>query len=243
VTTPGFPRSSQDSVNAEIQRLRQKIEELARRTLGQTAISSPGDALTISGGAELSVLHDVTNALIFHVGHGTGGKYFVTIRRDDGTPVFEVGIDGSLNQFGALWDRTGHVIVSDDSTSGAGMARPWLAMPGVPVLATSIPMTNSGTYVSTWGSGDVIKQQPYCRLQALVRTESGATGNARFTINGAAVGTVMAMGANQFAWQTAQDIALPGAIDATERVELQVQRTNASGTIGGVFIWTQRQSP
>jgi hypothetical protein len=57
------------------------------------------------------------------------------------------------------------------------------------------------------------------------------------------VGTVMAMGANQFAWQTAQDIALPGAIDATERVELQVQRTNASGTIGGVFIWTQRQSP
>lgn len=243
MTSPGFARSSPESVNAELQRLRQKIEESVRRTLGQSAISSPGDALTISGGAELSVLHDVTNALIFHVGHGILGKYFVTIRRDDGTPLYEVGIDGSGNQFGASWDRTGHIIVSDDATSGTGMARPWLAMPGVPVLATSIPMTSSGTYVSTWGSGDVIKQQPYCRLQALLRTESGATGNARFQINGSNVGSVMAMGANQFAWQTAQDIALPGSIDATERVELQVQRTNASGTIGGVFIWTQRQSP
>lgn len=224
----------------EIRAIKQQLAELSSRSLANAVISQGN--LTVDGG-EFTIRHP-TGGWLVHVGLGQNGKFFFTLRRDDGTAAIELGTTGGGQQFLGVWDRTGHIVMSDDATSGTGLARPWIPLSvGVPVLAQSVPMHSSASYVATWSAGYPTKQQPYMSLSALLRSESGATGNARYTVNGVQVGTVMPIAANSFGWQGQQLMTIPGDIDAEIQVELQVQRTNAVGTVGGVFQGYQRQSP
>lgn len=241
MTAPGPAPNANNRIEQEIARIWQVLNEQARKTLYSAAIS--GGKLTVQDGAEFSVLHDIGGGWLLHVGKGTLGKYFLTIRRDDGTVAFEIGTTGSGFQYWAGWDRAGHIVVGDDAVSGSGLARPWLPQATIPVLSTSIPTTSSATYIATTSTAQMPKQQPYAELEALLLSTGGGVGNARFTMNGSQVGTVMPIASGAFAWQTIQTLPLPGDYDGRVTIDLQVQRTNASGAVGGVFRCTQRQSP
>lgn len=242
MTAPGPPGESLDSLQQTVQRLTQRINELERRNLYSASVSGAGGSLKVKDGAEFSVLHEGTGTWLLHVGIGALNKYFLTIRRDDGTVAFEIGTTLSGAQFWSNWDRAGNIVASDDAVSGNGLARPWLSIPAVNVLSTSIPMSNSASYISTQSSGWVLGQQPYLELQCLLRSDSGGAGNARYTVNGSPVGSTMSIGAGAFSWQAAQAIANPVGYNAYMRVELQVQLTNGVGSVGGVLVATQRQS-
>lgn len=241
MTSPGPIPERVENAFQEIPKLWAAIREQARKTLYSAAISA--GRLVVQDGAQFSVLHDTTQAWVLHVGRGSQGKWFLTIRRDDGSAVFEVGTTGGGQQFGALWDRNGHIVVSDDATGGSGLARPWLPLATMPTTGGAIPMTDSATYTSVWTAGYPPKQQPYCAVMPLLRSDSGATGNARWTVNGTPVGTVTPITANFFGYPGQQMFELPGELDSWVNIELQVQRTNAVGTVGGVFTGYQRQSP
>lgn len=192
---------------------------------------------------EFSVLHASLGTWLLKVGKGAQDKYFLSIRRDDGTVAFEIGTTQAGPQFWALWDRSGHIVASDDAASGQGLARPWLPHGTVNVLSSSIPTHSTNSWFAIQSTGSVIKQQPYVELEALVLSTGGGVGEARFTINGSQVGTVMSITSGLFAWQTRQTIALPGNYDDRVTVEVEVQRTNGAGSVGAVFRCTQRQTP
>ena len=229
---------------AYLNRQAKKAAERARHTLYAAVISRGG--LRIQDGGELAVVTG-TGVAMFFLGQLVSGSVpfrGMVMRREDGSPFFYTNVaDDDPNKVFFAWpDRSGNILFSDDASSGVGLARPWLSQPVINVLSSSIPMTSAASWVATQGTGQFVKQQPKAEVEALLRSESGATGQARFTVNGAPVGDVMEIGANAFAWQAIQTLTLPGGYDSRVRVELQVQRTNAVGTVGGVFRCSQRQS-
>lgn len=191
---------------------------------------------------EFEVLHATAGTWLLKIGRGSQGKYFLSIRRDDGSVAFEIGTTTSGQQFWAGWDRSAHIVVSDDALSGEGLARPWLPHPSVDTLASAMPMVSNTSWFQTAGSGSFIKQQPFMQIQALVRTAGGSAGQARFAVNGTPVGSVIDIGVDQFFWTPSQKIALPGNYDDSLFVTVEVQRTSGTGTVGGRFVWTQRQT-
>lgn len=217
----------------QIRDLRRQLSEL-RKNKGLSSSSFRG---------EFEVLHASLGTWLLKIGKGAQDKYYLSIRRDNGTALFEIGTTDAGNQFGGWWDRNGHLVMSDDATSGQGIARPWLPHGTVNVLSTAIPTHGTGTYISTQSTGSVITQQPYVELEALLLSTGGGIGDARFIINGSAAGSVMTINSGDFGWQAIQTIALPGSYNDRVTIELQTRRTNGVGAVGGVFRCTQRQSP
>lgn len=224
--------------------LRREIADLRAEVRGRTSRSVviPQGGVTIQDGGELTVRHP-SGAVLFHVGKGALDKYYVEIGRDDGVTAFEISTLPTGEQFFSLRDQGEQVVISNDAVSGQGLARPWLSGPVVNVLAANLPTTTSATYVSTTSTGYVLKQQPCFEVEALLISNSSGTGNARWTIDGVATGAVVPITAGMFGWTAFQVLTIPGAYNSYHRLELQVQRTSGAGNVGGVFKWTQRQSP
>lgn len=228
----------------ELDKLRRRISELERQTLRNVVI--PEGGLRLRGGGQF-VAETPTGVEMFYLGElHVGAEDFrgIWMKREDGSFMFYNGLaDGDPNKVFFAWlDRAGNILVSDDGSSGQGLARPWLMMPTVNVIGTSIPTTTSAAFVSTQSTGWVIKQQPKCDVQALLLSNGGGTGNARFTINGTPTGPVLPIAAGAFAWSSIHTLTLPGTYNSYVRVELQVQLTNGTGSVGGVLIATQRQT-
>lgn len=192
---------------------------------------------------EFEVLHATAGTWLLKLGKGGNGKYFFSLRRDNGTAAIELGTHSNGNQFWAGWDNAGNIVSAEDAASGQGLSRPWLPHGTVNVLSTAIPTHGTGSYIATQSTGSVQKQQPYVELEALVLSTGGGVGDARFTINGTAVGTVMPITAGSFGWQAIQTVALPGNFSDRVKIEVETQRTNGVGAVGAVFRCSQRQSP
>lgn len=141
-------------------------------------------------------------------------------------------------------DGNGKIVVSPDTESGVGLGRPWLPMGSVPVLAANIPASTSAAYVTVWSTGPFPRQSPSIALTAYLLSNSAGVGDAQWLINGAAIvgATALPITNGIAAWQTAQVFTLPGAVDDLVTVDLQVRRTNASGSVGAVFVPYQRQA-
>lgn len=233
------------SIEAMFRQVWDRMSESDRKTLYSASISQGG--LTVQDGGALRLrLPDGVD--VFYVGPLTFGAPPVVyngiiMRRPDGSPIFYTfPVNGDVNAIAwRLLDQDGREIVSSDALTG-GLARPWIPLSGFPVLASYIPSTANAGYVATWSTGTVVKMQPYIEVSALIRSDSGGIGNARFTINGSAAGSTMPIASGAFAWQSTQVLALPGDLYDYVTVELEVQRTNAVGSVGGVFRGTQRQT-
>lgn len=220
----------------------QEMKELARKTLYQAVISAGG--LLIRDGGEFRVeTEDGVN--MFYLGPMISGstpfRGFV-MRRETGPQLLANGVadDDPTKVFLAWRDRSSNTVIADDATHGQGLTRPWLAMPSVPVLASSMPVTTAGSWISVYSTGYMIKQQPLVEAQALLYSTGGGVGEARFTVNGTPVGNLMTIASGAFAWSSIQSFLTAGNYNSYIRVELQVQRTNGAGSVGGTMVATQR---
>jgi hypothetical protein len=123
----------------------------------------------------------------------------VLMRRQDGSlAISAFASDGSgANQFVALWDASGNIVMSDDAASGVGLARPYLPVALGPAFDAGWdywPRTTSATMQELWG-GQIYRQQP--RLVVVIRASSdvsGTTGQVQLTVNGVAQGSPQSVG-------------------------------------------------
>lgn len=242
---PGIVPRDNTGINEILRQIMAQMSESQRKTL-YSAYISRGGLVVQGGGAIKSVL---TNGVSpFYVGRLVYGDPPVSydgiiMRRPDGSPIFYTfPVNGDPDQI--AWRFTDHLnneLFSSDILTG-GLAKPWIPMPTINVTAAAIPMTTSSSYIAVQSTGFVAKQQPYVRCRALLRSDTGGVGSARFSVNGTPDGSTVPIASGDFGWTTTQLLALPGDFYDDVRVELEVIRTNGVGSVGGSLVVSQRQS-
>ncbi|MDX3661334.1 hypothetical protein PV646_28850 [Streptomyces sp. ID05-26A] len=228
-----------------ITKLEQRIKTLENgRTLRAVVIPEGGVRITNSG---VLIVQSADGVNLFYLGPLISGgvplRGFL-LRRENGKSMFSNGVaGGDPNKVFFAWkDNAENILFSDDANAGVGISRPWLSMPSVPVAATSIPTTTGATFLSVYSTGYMLKQQPNIELQALLYSTGGGVGEARYTVNGVAIGSTMTINNGDFAWTSPVSLTPPQAHNTYIRTELQVRRTNGAGSVGGVLVASQRSS-
>lgn len=165
------------------------------------------------------------------------------IYREDGSlalGMYDPDPSNGLQQFLALFDRGGNVIMSDDAGSGQGLARPYI--PGVLYPNRYADLTQPTTAATdVWETvlrAELPHQQP--RLELAVRATmdtTGATGELQVLVNGLQFGSVQGL---QFsvASYTFGPAPVVAAHMSTLVVEVRARRRTGSGGVraGGIFI-------
>lgn len=217
-----------------------------------TEITVEDGALNVEGGNGVQVteeggitVHDqATNRGTFYAGiynDGSGqfpDQMIFEVFRDDGTAGLicaDLGTTpGHPHQQAVQWfDRTGNIVIADDTTSGVGLASPWIpAGAFVDYLAAPTAVTASATYASIQIS-QYYKQHPKLVVALVVRSDAGTTGNVRIVdeLNNV-IGTPIAVPAASFFIGQIGPVAMPGGFGDSKNLFIQAQRTAGTGNIG-----------
>jgi hypothetical protein len=204
--------------------LQQRVENLERQPALNSA-TIKGDGLTIL---------DANGNMIGKLGafaNGTG----VALYRNDGSLAFDV-----FAGFVGIYDRAGNYIVTDDTTSGQGTARPYIPFGAFADNSAPTQTTQSATF-STVSTLIGYKQHPKITAQILCRSDTaGTTGEARLIDqNGAQVGPTITIPSADFSYHTIPASPLAGSYLAGISLNLQIRRTAGTGNISarGVSAW------
>lgn len=122
------------------------------------------------------------------------------LSREDGNIAMTLWAPDGGQQNPIIWDRTGHAILSEDRTTGQGLARPFIGG-GAWFGVTEAPQfTTTSTSFTTLMRSPWIKQQPCVAAWFLVRCSDGTTsGEIQLTDdNGTPISPVLPVGAGSF---------------------------------------------
>lgn len=206
-----------DPTRKEIAELKRQITAL-KTALGLENSSIGAGGLRVLDGGDITIdggnlkVVDENGTTIVHFGALSAGSIGWTFRYDDGTALFNrQGVPGQ--QFWAFFDPSGNIVVSNDSVTGVGLAKPYLpynllptenAEPGTTVLWPSTTATTAGTDLI---GGVVPIQHPRIRIAATVLTDGGGTGHWRLSAVSSTQTTVLVEDETGFAAHT---VDVPG---------------------------------
>jgi hypothetical protein len=157
------------------------------------------------------------------------------VTREDGTValiVYNGGAGAGTPQYLAIGDRGGNIIMSDDTNSGQGIARPY-----VPMQFASLDMSNaSGTQSATFVDLEqclAYKQQPRVFLEALVIGDASTSGEFRLwdANHSVQIGSTFVLGAGAFTYAVFGPAAVSGNHLSTLDLRLQGRRTAGTGFV------------
>lgn len=227
------------------------IAKVLRAGLLQNASISGLPGLTVSPGSKILVRHPNGDPLMLMGAYDLKSAFnmpdgscqpMALIWRADGSlalGMYDPNPADGFQQFLAMFDRNGNIIVSDDTNSGFGLARPHLAHAFYPSRAQDFLKSTAASWETVWRAR-VEKQQPQIYGECWGATDtSGTTGQVRLMVNGvqlgatqnAVAGTVM-----QFQFGPA---VVAGNFGDTLNVELQAQRTAGTGNVQVGASWVE----
>lgn len=135
-----------------IRTLEQQVRELTGRAQTRPALDKVlhGDVTIGEGGRLLVQDPDGTNILA--TGQSAAGDWFVTLRRDNGTPALSIGAnsyqgDEATNQMVRAYTRNGVPFLMDDYYTGEYLGRPSIPIPWQPTTTVS---STSTTPITAW---------------------------------------------------------------------------------------------
>lgn len=228
--------SEQDLLMEEIRALQRRVQALEVAAPLRNASISDGGQLVVKGRAGQTLLligrsdnpelnaPDGNPQMVFQLFRTTGE---VALEMDDPLPT----VDG-FQQFIAIRDRAGNVIVADDTTSGQGLSRPLIPIP-FDEFAVPISTTTSATF-TTLQRGTMYKQHPQIVLYLLVQTSAGTTGEIQLwnATTSQQIGSVQAIAANSYVQTVLGPFAVDGLQEDVLDIDLRARRTGGAGTIG-----------
>jgi hypothetical protein len=184
--------------------------------------------LVLGPGSSL-IARDTDGSVLFKVGPlsygGVAAPLGMLVYRADAT--LALAVEGATNQFVAIRDRTGNIVVSDDSFSGQGLARPWIPVP----FFDETTSTASTTFVTT-GSARLYKQHPNVRLEYLHTTGASPGELQVVVVDAGGASTVLytdTLTASTAArWISTPNMPMPGNFG--DRLELKLQHRITSGS-------------
>lgn len=203
--------------------------------------SQTGGRYTIRGGALVVEAADGDPSVYFGavaptLPDGTFQPGFI-MWREDGTiaaamydPSPQPAGPGDYKQFLAIYDRAGNILFSDDTDSGQGIARPYLAYAFYSGRFTDTPsVTSSGTFETLWQAVGY-KQNPRLFVGASSLADSGITGEVRVLVNGTQLGTTQAVTASPVA-HSFGPAAIPGSHMSSLTIQIQARVTAGTGNL------------
>lgn len=146
--------------------------------------------------------------------------------------------------FWAFYDEAENVVVSDDTVSGVGLARPYLQYSSMPSTSVVTPpqSTTSGTFQALHRCHGQ-RWQPWIRTYLIVQSDAATTGEVQLAIGGVAITaapTPILAAANAYQVVDAQ---LPGEFMDFFAVDVEARRVSGAGAIRiGLAFVSGRQS-
>jgi hypothetical protein len=178
--------------------IRDEVAKLLRSGFLRSASIGEG-GLTLRGGFfRLRNRGDSSNA--FYIGplnpalpDGTAQQGWI-VRRDDGTTVLmlrDVDVaDGQVNQALNWYDRSGNIVLADDTDGGQGLARPYVPFAFYRSRDVDWPTITSTSFQTVYRARG-FKQQPKLYAEAWGWNDTGsATGEVRVLVNGVQLGGI-----------------------------------------------------
>lgn len=221
--------------------MQQIIEDMLRRLRGLENGSQLAAGVTISQGG-LTVVDPNTGTTIFRLGlyplnDGSGRKQMVLfLYRNDGSIVQAMWdgntTDGHPFQQALQWfDRNGDTVFSDDTTSGQGIARPYIPM-GAFVDALVPTATTTNTTFTLLQSLVGVKQHPKVQGQILVYADSGTTGTIELVDQDGNVLFTTNLTSGQFGYLSYGPVALAGEHEKAISLNIQGKVLTGAGKVG-----------
>lgn len=205
----------------QIAELKRQIKTLQTANSSQATTITEG-SLTVddADGNPVVILGDTGIALV-------GNPIGMIALRPDGSVAF------SLNPFVAIWDKSGNYIVTDDATSGQGLARPYLSL-GAWVDVADPAATVTSSNWTTVQQISFYKQHPKVLVEFKLRSDAADTSGDIRVIDGS--GVQLGNAGSVSGAVTVQGFigasALSGGHLSFTTLSLQVRRTGGNGHIG-----------
>jgi hypothetical protein len=226
--------------------LRKEVAELRKRVgIGNATIS--GGTFTVRQDGAIQMM-DAAGNLILYFGPDEAGRQIIRIRRDGGRNVLYTHTIDNGEQYWALTDRAGTIVVSDDTVSGKGLARPWIPVAFERVRGADMPRVTNGSFEGVW-EANFNRSHPLIELYTVDGCDSGTTGAAQIVITDPVSGVRTVADSWTFGPGLGRTYrgpyALPGeAYAGPVRVAVEYRRTGGTGNVYAVVMdATQRQSP
>lgn len=228
-------------VNSEIRELKRQVAELTKRVGLSSAVISRGGLRIINEG-EFTVLNedDIEAFKVGQVEFGQGSSFGMRVNYEDGTRGIVFGGTPGQQVF-ALCDETGDYLVTNDSASGRGLARPYLNYRLVPTSSadssTPWPMWPSTTSGSAVGLLEGVNPiwHPKFSFRIVCLTSGGGNVDWSLKFNGVtATSGTGSIGSGTFSTPGWGSTILPGA-----GVNLTVE-ANVTGGATRAFIQVTR---
>lgn len=175
------------------------------------------------------------------------GRGWIFRRGDTGIPAFYLGGNqGSGRQFWRLCDNNLNDVITDDASSGQGLARPYI--PYTPVKNSDVGAPAQTTTSTSFVGAYVIaglKQHPVVYVQYIVTTPVGVSIEVRLLDTSSSINEQIALNSHPgssffFTWIQAP---LKGEHLSEMSLELQMRVSGGAGTVGITCVYAYgRQS-
>jgi len=234
----GQYESSEPALLAELAKLRRRIEQLERAAPLRNATISDGGQLIVKGvDGNTLVLMGRSDVESYKAPDGHKQMVFM-VSRENGEPAFAMfdplpAVDG-FHQYWALYDRLGNVVVGDDTTSGQGLARPYLPIPFYDWIDVPSQTTTSGSWTTLQRAAAWPKQHPRIQVGLVAQTGGGTTGEVRLwdATNGVQLGSTITLAAAEYSAHNIGPVTVGGTHMQTIDIDIQARRLTGASTIG-----------
>jgi hypothetical protein len=220
-----------DTLLDRLRRLEDRIDQVARGTLGRDMVSIAGITIRSQGG--LTVQDSNGQSTLF-----VGGLTQPTSDPHTPTRAAHAAASAAGVLRLAIWDKAGNVIISDDTPSGAGIGRPYIGGTTSAYRATDWPATQSTDWdpLQRWMLN---RQHP--RIHAIIDATTDTpdtTGEARLrdVATNTVLGTV-GLTAEDSGGLAIGPVAMPGAFGDICEVRLEARRTAGTGTVRATLTY------
>lgn len=199
MTVPAGPApQSVERLEQELAALKQQFAELTRKTLYSAAIGAGG--LRVYDGGTIRVESGFGHDTFYAGESAYTGKQVTVLRRHNGSIAFATFVNvPNGEQFWALLDRSGNLLVTDDANSGVGLASPWLSIALYPLFSMaqnsvysymSLPVSSVTSETVLWSGRIPEMKHGFVGIDGVWGQASGSNSSTyRLKLNGTQVGT------------------------------------------------------
>ncbi len=219
----GVTNQAQDQ-NTVIRDMQRQIKDLRRATLSGAALSS----------GSIEVRSPTTGAVLVRAGEipwGSGTVQGLSVYRTDGTVQAIFWDSDGADGYWAMFDEQGAIVMSSDTTSGSGLATPYLGTHPTPYSRVLNPpeATTSGAFGPLWRLHHR-KQHPRIHVRVIVKTAADTTGEVQLAIGGSAISPVLAVPVSTNGYFDLY-APVPGLHLGIQNVDVEARRTAGTGSV------------